>query len=384
MNEDNKKKSPGFLFLLIIILFFTAAGINLFIFKDFIFVQAKPAAGAPVPGPMFNQYPDSGISTVLSSVPGKIPILMYHIVLSPYVYTNYIMTGRLKKNRITSRYMISSQDLRDQLEQLYDNNFRNISLDEYLSLMSGKIKDLNRLPPESKLYVITFDDATFGQFDYLGTNSEGKPVIDPDCAVGIMIGFASKHPDFKLNAAFSVPFDKPPFMQSRFVGQKLNTLLDYGFEIVNHTASHKNLARYLPLRKDLASYELGRAMEYFESYLGYRADTINKVAYPDGGQNPSLWDFVKQVQYNGKTYSFTAGLNATGLQAKNPNDQSFNIYNISRIEINSNTFSTFVINAPGLFTTPSLLERASNIAYASVRDSIVTNVSQDFDYLQMP
>ena len=213
-----------------------------------------------------------------------------------------------------------------------------------------------RLLLGAKPYVLTFDDATFGQFDIAGGIGGKKASIDPDCAVGIMLEFASSHPEFKLNAAFCVPFDKPPFMQSKLVREKLNLLLDYGFEIVNHTASHKNLSRYLPFRRDLASYELEKRLKYFESYLGYRADSIDKIAYPDGGENSALWDLVKNVEYNRKSYKFVAGLNAMGYQAKNPNDQSFNVYNISRIEMNSNTFEKYVLNAPGLFCTPSAID----------------------------
>ncbi len=232
-------------------------------------------------------------------------------------------------------------------------------------------KDLNRLPPDSKLYILTFDDATFGQFEFSGTDAKGDPVIDPDCAIGIMIEFAKKHPDFMLNAAFSIPLEHIPFMQSKFVGKKLNLLLDYGFEIINHTKNHKKLRKYIPDKTEIASYEIGRAMEIFESYLGYRVDSIDKICYPDGSADKYVWDFVKKVDYNGKEYRFIAALNASGMQAKNPNDEKFNPYNISRIEINRNSFNEFVLNAPGLYRTPPLIDKYTghNFAYSRMDDN---------------
>ena len=56
------------------------------------------------------------------------------------------------------------------------------------------------LPRGASPVVFTFDDATEGQFRYL--EKDGKPVIDPDCAVGILEEFSRKHPDFGFEATF--------------------------------------------------------------------------------------------------------------------------------------------------------------------------------------
>jgi peptidoglycan/xylan/chitin deacetylase (PgdA/CDA1 family) len=367
-----KKGNKGLLIFAIILLTILTLTVNYFVFEDV--VDAFLAANFPVlvdngfieppasEGNSFNQYPNEDYDSVLDKMKGKIPILEYHIIETPSVDTNYIFTKRIKKNAKTERFFISSSEFRYQLETLYSNNFRNISLDEYISLLKGKKKELNRLPPESKLYVITFDDGTFGQFDIMGTNGQGEYVIDPECAVGIMIDFARKYPDFKLNAAFCVTFDHAPFMQPAYVGQKLNMLLDLGFEIVNHTTTHKKFSRLLARSPEKAAYEIGRAMELFESYLGYRANTIDKICYPYGATSPAAWEFVRNVHFNGKEYHFTAALDATGLQAKNPNAENYNQYNIARIEINNSTFHEFILDAGDLYKTPAVLERDPNVA----------------------
>lgn len=369
------------LFSLVAVLTTAALVVNGLILKEMFFEHDTQFDQYEVEGDWMNPFPSQNIDEILESMRGRIPILEYHIIESPYIYSNYIQNGRLKKNAKTARYYISSDEFRSHLDTLYKANFRNISLNEYLSLVKGQKKDLNRLPPETHLYVLTFDDSTCGQFDFIGTNSNGDPFIDPNCAVGIMIQFAKEHPDFKLNAAFCVTFDKPPFLQSEYIGKKLNMLLDYGFEIVNHTKSHVSLSRLVPGNPEKASYELGKAMELFESYLGYRVGCIDKVCYPNGSVNPQVWDFIKNVNYDNKTYHFAAGLDAVGMRAKNPNESTFNIYNIARIEINTDTFNKFVVQAPNLYKTPSLSQKIED--QAAVYSQIQDNKSNTLDLIKL-
>ncbi len=286
---------------------------------------------------------------ILSGVDGRIPILMYHNIITPSLERKF--TDIPTRQR---RFYVTSAEFRDQLEKLYDAGFVNVSLDEYLSLMTGEKTTLERLPPGKKLFILTFDDATFGQFDITGTDSNGRPVIDPDCAVGIMIEFAKEHPDFKLNAAFSVDFANTPFLQKQYVTEKLNLLLDYGFEIVNHTATHRYLADLIDLHPEAVAYEIGHAMEQFESYLGYRASSVDKICYPGGKDSIKLHDFIHEVQYNGRKYRFVMALDAEGYQALNPASPQFDPYDVARIELNEDSFNRDVLYARGIFRTPAL------------------------------
>jgi len=367
MIKKVQKKKPGISFLfLILCLSIASIGINIFLFKDALWSIIEPNSSFEVTaGNFYNPFTNFTFESVISRISGRIPILEYHIINTPWVETNLFMTGILRSKKSIDRYVVSSQEFRAHLEQLYLNNFRNISLDEYLSLAKGEKKDINRIPPESKLYIITFDDAGFGQFDFDGIDKGGKPVIDPNCAVGIMLDFARDHPDFKLNAAFNIDFSDIPFQQEKYVSKKLNMLLDYGFEILNHTKNHVALTDYFPDHPELAAFELGRTMELFESYLGYRALTINKVCYPNGAESEDLWNFITNFKYNGKEYSFIAGIDADGLQARNPNETNFNPYRIARIETSKYTFNTFILKAPNLFKTPPLMERKTQINLAA-------------------
>jgi len=324
----------------------------------------------------FNQFDFSNMDEIYENLPGRIPILEYHIIESPYVYSNYILTGKLKKNIINERFFVTSSQLREQLDILYKNGFRNISLNEYLSLMKGEKKDLARIPPNSKLYVLTFDDATYGQFDFI-TNNKNDLIIDPECAVGILIDFARKHPDFKLNAAFCIDFENVPFLQPEYVEKKLNLLLDYGFEIVNHTKDHKSLTKLFKKNPALVEYQIGKAMEIFESYLGYRAASINKICYPFGDESRELANFIKKINFNGREYRFIAAIDAEGPLAFNPNETNFDPYRIRRVEINPKSFSNLVLYAKGIYKTPPLVKKNSQIGRFVRRSKPATNVILD-------
>jgi len=327
--------------------------------------------GYDIEGNAYNQFSNQTVEEIFEGISGRIPILEYHTILTPNLEKTVFKNRNIRKKKWFNRLVVTSEQFRNHLQTLYKFGFRNISLNEYLSLIKGQKKAFDRIPPGSKLYVLTFDDATFGQFDFTGFDKDGNPIIDPDCAVGIMIEFAREHPDFKLNAAFNIDFENTPFMQVQYVKKKLNMLLDYGFEIVNHTKNHKPLSRYIKKNPEKIAYEIGRAMELFESYLGYRAIYVNKICYPDGKANSEVWDYVKEVSYNGRIYRFAAALDAEGLQARNPNDKYFNIYNIARIEANDKSLKNFVFNAPGIYRTPSIREKVveeSLVFYQPVKD----------------
>ncbi|MGC8765495.1 MAG: hypothetical protein ACP5QT_06385 [Brevinematia bacterium] len=322
-----------------------------------------------------NQFGFNSLDEILENLPGRIPILEYHIIESPYVFSNYILTKKVIKDKKNSRFFVTSDELRTHLEMLYKNGFRNISLDEYLSLMKGETKQIRRISPGARLYVLTFDDATFGQFDFIN-DEKGNILIDPDCAVGIMISFARNHPEFKLNAAFCIDFENVPFLQPEYVGKKLNLLLDYGFEIVNHTKNHRSLGKLFKKNPELVNFEIGKAMEFFEAYLGYRVTSINKICYPNGDISPGLPEYIKKIRYNGREYNFVAALDAVGPLALNPNETNFNAYTIKRVEINSNTFIRYVINGRGIYRMPPLVLKNSDTGRV-VKANLSTNTYLD-------
>lgn len=136
-------------------------------------------------------------------------------------------------------------NFRKDLERLYRAGFRLVPLQDVLQ------RRIN-LPRGTSPVVITFDDADAGQFRYI--LKDGAPVIDPNCAVGILEEFARAHPDFGKAATFYVYLAAAPFRQQAYVADKLRFLVGNGYEIGNHTFGHADLSKLTPdaIRDELA------------------------------------------------------------------------------------------------------------------------------------
>ncbi len=155
---------------------------------------------------------------------GVVPILMYHSIDTKGV-------GRYKPDQVGS-YVRSPQGFRKELQRLYDNDYRPVTLAEYLDNKIGIA--LGKSP-----VVMTFDDARETQFRYMPDGS-----VDPECAIGIMQEFARQHPDFPVKATFFVqptPGTHTGFGQPESTQKKMQALVAMGCEIQNHTLTHANL-----------------------------------------------------------------------------------------------------------------------------------------------
>ena len=200
---------------------------------------------------------------------GQLPILMYH-----------------KIGFEQDRFTVSPARFRSHLEKLYANDFQLISLEDYVN------NDFSALAPGKKAAIITFDDADQGQFSYatykakLVHDEYGNPMVDPDCAVGILTEFAKEHSGFGKKAAFFIDFADPehnyqaPFMQDELIRLKLLYLLKEGFEVCYHTYTHPDLSRCSLSRLRTEVLQSKAALEY---YLGDKAGLAkNYLAYPYG------------------------------------------------------------------------------------------------------
>ena len=201
---------------------------------------------------------------------GHIPILMYHAVGAP---------AHGGKPRYDSQGLnIAPQTFRAQLASMaanhwYPVNMRDI-LTSHLDVPAGKTP-----------VVLTFDDARGTQFHYL---ANGK--IDPNCAVGILEAFHAKHADWPLRGTFYVlpksAWNPAPFWQPGKETQKLQALVADGFEVANHTTTHRMMTH-------LSNAELCWEMAECQEYVKARAPgaTMDTMALPGGAapQNHALW-----------------------------------------------------------------------------------------------
>jgi len=171
---------------------------------------------------------------------GHIAVLMYHSI------------GDGMSRRGGPRYdrrglNIAPETFRRQLELMLEAGWYPINMRDMLSaridVPAGKIP-----------VVLTFDDARTSQFRYL---KDGK-TIDPNCAVGILEAFHAKHPqDWPLRASFYIlPRSKVteyPFGQ-RSDAQKIRYLVSRGFEVANHSSTHRVMSHMdaATVQKELA------------------------------------------------------------------------------------------------------------------------------------
>jgi len=170
---------------------------------------------------------------------GKVPIIMYHAISEP-----------------ESDWVRTPENFKKDLERFYKLGYTLVPFQSYLS---GEID----LPRGTSPLILTFDDSTLSQFrlidgDYQGILGkeflpQGK-MPDPRCAVGILLEFSEKHPDFGCAATFFADFPAP-FDVPEEVEQKLNFLLACGMEIGNHTYNHKDLREASP---EVVQMEIGK------------------------------------------------------------------------------------------------------------------------------
>ena len=175
-------------------------------------------------------------------------------------------------------YTLTYSRFRSLLHTLYSRNFRLISLSDFVN---------NRIEvPAGKIpLVFTFDDATAGQFHLRREN--GSLRAAPDTAVGIMEAFYKSHPDFGLEGTFfiNLGIPQPLFDGEGTLTERLNYLVEHGFELGNHTYSHADLRKIKKEARIVA--EVGRNQQALNTYLpGYQ---MRALALPFGHMPRRGW-----------------------------------------------------------------------------------------------
>jgi peptidoglycan/xylan/chitin deacetylase (PgdA/CDA1 family) len=214
---------------------------------------------------------------------GQIPVLMHHQVID----------GR------TSPYDMTPHEFQAELQQLWKDGFVPITAS---ALISGKID----IPDGRKPVVMTFDDSTTSQF---GLGADGE--VNPDTAVGMMMAFAQKHPDFKPAGTFYV--NKDAFALGANLSRGFKWLTDHGFEIENHTYDHANLGALddTGVQKEIAL----EASQIEHALPGFK---ITSMALPYG-VTPSTGSLAIQGSWGGTGY----GPYAVMLVGANPSPSPF-------------------------------------------------------------
>lgn len=245
-------------------------------------------------------YPsESELAAWQANEAGKVMILMYHVI------------GAAQEKD----WAQTTANFRRDLTMLYEQGYSLISLHDFVN--NNITTPAGRTP-----VVLTFDDGTVGHFRYL-EDEDGTRKIDPECAVGILLDFGKKHPDFGHTATFYVNND-PPFSQKNWQ-DKLRELVSLGFDIGNHTVTHAKLNK---LSAEGVQKELAGIPELVEETVpGYQ---VTSLALPYG-LSPREYDLAVQGSFDGYTYRHEAVLKVGANPALSPVVQGFEPHNLPRV-----------------------------------------------------
>ncbi len=212
------------------------------------------------------------------------------------------------------------------LQWLYDNNFYVVNVGDY-------IKRVMDVPAGKRPVMLTFDDSAVSQFR-LEPLPSGQLAVQADTAVAIMETFFNAHPDFGRGGHFSIlpdrAFSWPDATdQQQYAGNKLNWLVQNGYEIGNHTLDHANLGE---LTLDEIHFQLGEAELYTRA--NFVADArLDIVTLPYGGYPMDGDDTVfKGFTYKGEHFEYVGVLLVGANPALATLSTNYDPYAIPRIQ----------------------------------------------------
>ena len=248
--------------------------------------SATPDTGLPTPTntPEQTQLPGN-ISVIRTDYDvfkpneiGDIPIVMFHRFIEEY------------EPNTEKDYTTTFKEFETLLQTLYDQGFRLISMQDFI--------DCNISVPAGTIpMVFTFDDGTAGQFNLIKEGDSLK--VNPDSAVGIMMAFNDKHPDFGLKGIFYVNMDlgNNTFMGERTLKEKFEEL---GFKIEKQTWGHNDYKKITTSDKIVES--LGKNQEKAEEILpGLRFYSL-ALPYGSRPKQEILWNYLREGTYDGINY----------------------------------------------------------------------------------
>jgi peptidoglycan/xylan/chitin deacetylase (PgdA/CDA1 family) len=152
---------------------------------------------------------------------GGVPIIMYHAFTTDPRYID--------------EWTLTFDQFREQLDWYREHDFVMVGVQ---SMIDGHFD----VPAGKTPIILTFDDASAGQFG-LQEAPGGGWEVKPDTAVGVLEEYRQKYPEFAGPAFFAVlnwncfASDDDPST----CGDRLNWLVDHGYEIGNHTWDHVDM-----------------------------------------------------------------------------------------------------------------------------------------------
>ncbi|PKM79998.1 MAG: polysaccharide deacetylase [Firmicutes bacterium HGW-Firmicutes-13] len=285
---------------------------------------------------------DSELLEVRPNELGEVMILMYHQIGEP-----------------EGEWTRTPENFRRDLEELYCRGYRLVSL---LDFVQGEID----LPPGKTPVILTFDDGSRGQFNYL--DGENGPELDPNSAVGILEDFYREYPDFGRAATFYIYYPLP-FRQKDYIQKKLEFLRDNGYEIGNHSYTHANLSKISPADaiKELA-LNAGKTSEILPGYQ------VQSLALPYGAF-PKDRILLAAGGYEGFVYRNEAVLLVGYRPAASPFSTNFDYQRLPRVRA-----SETKVEGVGLYDWLKYFEVYPERRYISDGNLDLITIPEEYEY----
>ena len=263
--------------------------------------------------------PEIDLAATKPNEAGEIPIIMFHAFMDELDPDGSYSDMFLKCTQ-------SFSYLRELLGRLYDMGYRVTTMTDFLN---NDIKVAAGCRP----IIFTFDDGTPSQFSLI--EQDGQLTLNPDCAAAVLLDFYNEHPDFGLGATFYVNLGCSPFYAERTeepklagtLQERLQYLIDLGFEIGNHTYSHYSLSEATTAEDIIREVGKNQA-EMYKLIDGY---TFTSFALPYGNVPSSLFEYIKQGTYEGVSYYNQGVVEAAWDPAISPVNPDYDPYSIDRV-----------------------------------------------------
>ncbi len=227
---------------------------------------------------------------------GQVMVVMYH--------------NLVEKEEDEGHYARAFENFEKDLIRIHTEGYIPITMDEWIN---GNFD----VPAGKTPIILTFDD---GHPTDIQLDENGKPT--DKCVVGIMEKVHNEYPDFIPKATFYLngPY---AFGDSEYDMNKINYLLENGYEIGNHTSNHENISE---ITLDEAKEEIISEAKRLEKIT--KSKSFN-FAVPFGEKPDNYQELVKGDWLG--DYTMTSSVNVGWNPIDSIYDKDFNVHDINRV-----------------------------------------------------